>query len=228
METNPLCERETCVSQLHGLLHRRRVSPGRRRVRPRRRRSSPGELALLLAGRRTCRTCGDPVPSQMLVYFYGQVIRQVEWGELILEGLRKAIRWMCQTGLHDAPYRALWFLRSRHRGIGRLKQNLFFIVEFDIISLKCCFPVEEECMSGENCTEGSKTGWNNKRPSQNEPLPCQNNVSMAKRLPTAPSLSAKKTEKLDINPSVQSRAVPERLVCVKWTVVLQRSRPERL
>ena len=30
----------------------------------------------------------------------------------------------------------------------------------------------------------------------------------------------KKTEKLDINPSVQSWAVPKRLVCVRWTFVL--------
>ena len=31
-------------------------------------------------------------------------------------------------------------------------------IEFDIISLKCCLRVEEEPMSEENCTEGSKSG----------------------------------------------------------------------
>ena len=44
---------------------------------------------------------------------------------------------------------------------------------------------------------------------------------MAKRLPTALSSSVKKTQKLDIYPSVQSRAVHERLVCIMQNVVLQ-------
>ena len=35
-------------------------------------------------------------------------------------------------------------------------------MEFEIISLKCCFRVEEERMSEENCTEGSKSKWHNK------------------------------------------------------------------
>ena len=66
------------------------------------------------------------------------------------------------------------------------------IAEFDIISLKCCFRIEEKRMSEENCTTGSKSGWHNKPPPQTEPLPHQNNVSLAKQLPAAPS--AKKIE----------------------------------
>ena len=79
---------------------------------------------------------------------------------------------------------ALWFVWSqncgRNRRIGWLKRNRFLkwnTVEFNIISLKCCFRVEEERMSKEE----SKSGWHNKS----------------------------KTEILDINLSVQSRAVPK-------------------
>ena len=64
-------------------------------------------------------------------------------------------------------------------------------------TLKCRFRVEEERMSGENCTGGSKTGWHNKPPPQTE-LTCQNNVSMAKRLPTALTLSVKKFKEADL------------------------------
>ena len=60
-------------------------------------------------------------------------------------------------------------------------------------------------MSEEKCTEGGECGWHNKPPSTDGALPLQNNVSMAKRLPAVPSPLAKKTEKLDFNPSVQSR-----------------------
>ena len=35
-------------------------------------------------------------------------------------------------------------------------------MEFDTISLKLCFCVEEEHVSGENCMEGSNSGWHNK------------------------------------------------------------------
>ena len=59
-----------------------------------------------------------------------------------------------------------------------------------IISLKCCFRVEEERMSEENCTKGSKSGRHNKPPVK---------TMSAWR-------SGEKTERLDIRPSVQSRA----------------------
>ena len=114
--------------------------------------------------------------------------------------------------LSKDKYRALWFLRSgnrgRNRGIGWLKWN-----------------------RGMGKLHGGKQIWVAQQVaaphSPQTELPCQNNVSMAKRLPTTLSASVKKTGKLDINPSVQSKAAPERLLCVRWTVVLQRSRPEK-
>ena len=105
--------------------------------------------------------------------------------------------------------RALWFPRSRNRGrnrgIGRLKRNLLFNGEFDIISLKCCSHVKEEHLSGENCMRGTKSGWHNKSP----PLPRQNNASMAKRLPAAPS--AKKLRNSTFTPQYRAEQFPNNL-----------------
>ena len=44
---------------------------------------------------------------------------------------------------------------------------------------------------------------------------------------TAPSTKKSWGTYIYIYPSVKSQAVPERLLCVRWTVVLQRSRPEK-
>ena len=88
-------------------------------------------------------------------------------------------------------------------------------MEFDIISLKCCSRVEEERLSGENCMRGTKSGWHNKSPplppSPQTELPNQNNVSMAKRLPTAPSSSVKKLRNLTFTPQYRAEQFPNDL-----------------
>ena len=63
---------------------------------------------------------------------------------------------------------------------------------------------------------GSKPGWHNKPPPQTEPLLLQNNVSMAKRLPTALSSSAKKLRNLTLTPQYRAKQFPNDLcvVCV--------------
>ena len=70
-------------------------------------------------------------------------------------------------------------------------------------------------MSRENCTEGSKSRWHNKLPPppspQAEPLRHQNNVSMAKQLPTAPSLSAKKLRNFIFTPQYRAEQFPNNL-----------------
>ena len=110
--------------------------------------------------------------------------------------------------------RTLWFPRSRNCGIGRLK-------------LKCCFHVEEEHMSAETFTGGSKSGWHNKSPPSPSPTAPWAPRKHGEAAAHGSVFICEKAEKLDINPSVQNRAVPEWLVCVRWTVVLQISRPEK-
>ena len=86
------------------------------------------------------------------------------------------------------------------------------IVEFDIITLKYCSDVEEESLSGQNCTGGTKSGWHNKLPPPPSPqteFPLQNNVSMAKRLLTA--LSAKKLRNLTFTPQYRAEQFPNDL-----------------
>ena len=68
-------------------------------------------------------------------------------------------------------------------------------------------------MSGENCTEGGKSGWHNKGTHpQTEPLLLQNNVSMAKQLPTAlSSLAKKKLRNSRLTPQYRAEQFPNNL-----------------
>ena len=64
-------------------------------------------------------------------------------------------------------------------------------------------------------------------PSPQTELPRQNNCKHGEAAAHGSVFLGEKAEKLDINPSVRSQEVPERLVCVRWIIVLQRSRPEK-
>ena len=105
--------------------------------------------------------------------------------------------------------RALWFPQSWNRGIGWLKRKLFFNAEYDIISLKCCFRVEEEHMSGEAAWREANLG------STTSPLhrmsPSPTNVSMAKQLPMTLSSSAKKWRNSTLTPQYKAEQLPNNL-----------------
>ena len=135
-------------------------------------------------------------------------------------------------------HRALWFPRSwncgRNRGIGQLKRNLLFNAEYRGIwhnFTEMLF----SCGRG-TFVWGKLHGGNQIWVAQQvaaAPLPQTDPSSPSKQCKHGEAAAhgsvfvGEKAEKLDIYPSVQSRAVPERLVCVRWTVVLQRSRPEK-
>ena len=110
-------------------------------------------------------------------------------------------------------FRALWFPWSwncgQNRRFGRLKRNLLLNAEYHRIwhnFTEMLFCVEEERMSEENCTEGSKSGWHNKFPP-----PRQNNVSVAKWLPKASSSSTKKLRDSTLTPRYRAEQFPNNL-----------------
>ena len=124
-----------------------------------------------------------------------------------------------QTVCHMHSTSALWFPRSRNRGqnrgIGQLKWNLCFDAEYRGTWLHF---TEMLFSCGRGMYVWGKLHWRKQICGHNKPL---------HRLSPSSKQCKHGSIFVDIYPSVQSRAVPEQLVCVRWTVALKRSRPEK-